>query len=71
VPTREDKIEAAVLAYIDAHGQIRTRDVPALLGVGMHTASNVLKRLKDRGVIAVGSRHSTGRSVFYVRPTPD
>jgi hypothetical protein len=67
VPTKAEKIEAAVLAYIDEHGQIRTRDVPALLGVGSHTASNVLKRLKDKGVIAVGSKHPTGRSVFYVR----
>jgi hypothetical protein len=67
VPTKAEKIEAAVLAYIDKHGQIMTRDVPALLCVGSTTASTVLKRLKDKGVIAVGSKHATGRSVFYIR----
>jgi hypothetical protein len=67
VPTRREHDEAAVLAYLDEHGQVKNSDVQALLGVGEDKARRALNRLRDRGVIVLGSKYATGRSVSYVR----
>jgi hypothetical protein len=66
VPSQRERDESAVLAYLDEHGQVKNADVQALLGASPDTARRTLNRLRDRGVIVLGSKHATGRSVFYV-----
>jgi predicted ArsR family transcriptional regulator len=67
VPTRREQIEAAVLAHLEEHGRIKAADLQALVGVKPDTAGRMLKALKERGVIVVGSKHAKGRSAYYVR----
>ncbi len=67
VPTKAEKVETAVLEYIDANGKISSRELQSLLGVSEHVAGRLLKRMKRAGQIVVGSAHDHGRSVFYVR----
>jgi hypothetical protein len=59
--------EAAALACLDEQGQITNRDVQALLGISEHRARHLLRGLRERSVIKLGSEHAVGRSVFYVR----
>jgi hypothetical protein len=67
--TRRERMEAAVLALIDERGRIKSAEVQERLAVGPLTAGRILKGLKDRGEIVVGSKAATGRWVFYVRAT--
>jgi hypothetical protein len=67
VPTRQEEIEGAVLAYIDTHGKIRNADVHVLLDVEPDLARRTLNRLREHSVIMLGSKAATGRAVFYVR----
>jgi hypothetical protein len=67
VPARREQDEAAILAYLDEHGKVKNADVQALLCVGEDKARRALNRLRDRGVIVLGSKAATGRSVSYVR----
>lgn len=66
-PTPREQAEAAILSYLDEHGQIKNAEVQALLGFGEDKARRTLNRLRDRDVIKLGSESATGRSVFYVR----
>jgi hypothetical protein len=66
VPTKDEEIEAAVLAYLDEHGKINNSAVQALLRVKPDVARRTLGRLRDRGVIELGSKAATGRAVHYV-----
>ena len=67
MPTKDEEIEAAVLAYIDEHGKINNATVQALLRVKPDVARRTLGRLRDKGIIKLGSKAATGRAVFYVR----
>ena len=64
-PSAREQAEAAILAYLDEHGRIKNADVQALLGFGEDKARRTLNRLRDCGVIRLGSKAATGRSVFY------
>lgn len=59
--------DAVVFAHLDATGKITTRDVQALLGVNDAWASTLLRQLRERGEIVLGSESARGRGVFYVR----
>lgn len=67
MPTKEEEIKAAVLAYIDEHGRINNKAVQGLLGVKPDVARRTLGRLRDDRVIELGSKAATGRAVYYVR----
>jgi hypothetical protein len=67
LPTREDEIETVVLAHLAVHGKIKNADVQRLFGLSADNARRTLGRLRNPGVIELGSKSSTGRSVFYVR----
>jgi hypothetical protein len=68
VPKRRaaERRHAIVLAHLDATGKITTRDVQALLGVNPVWASTILRELRERGEIVLGSEKARGRGVFYV-----
>jgi hypothetical protein len=67
VPTKDEEIEAAVLSYLDEHGRINNKAVQGLLGVKPDVARRTLGRLRDRGIIELGSAAATGRGVYYLR----
>ncbi len=62
-----ERAEAAVLAHFATHDRITAADVQALLEVSPDAATSILRDLRERGVIAVGSTHACGRGVFYIR----
>jgi ribosomal protein S25 len=66
VVTPPDKRELAVLAHLDTAGRVTTRDVQALFGIKPFAAGRVLRGLRERGVIVLGSKHAVGRGMFYV-----
>ena len=64
--TREEEIENVVLAHLAVHGKIKNADVQRLFGLSADNARRTLDRLRNRGVIELGSKHARGRAVSYV-----
>lgn len=67
LPDGRSQRDEAVLAHLEAHGQIRTTDVQRLFNVGADQARRILVSLRKRGLIVLGSKQATGRGVFYVQ----
>jgi len=59
--------EAIVRGLLEAHGEIRSRDIVELLGVSRPTASRVLSAAVDNGLLVKKpSPDAVGAGVFYV-----
>jgi hypothetical protein len=68
VESPRERVEAIVLAHLAKHGRIASADLQAAANLSRDAAGYVLRGMRDRGTIAVGSKHAQGRWVFYVPP---
>ncbi len=65
--TSSDEAERHVIEFLMRAATISNADVCELTGVGPVQGSRILRQLRERNVIAVGSANAKGRGVFYVR----
>jgi len=65
--TSSEEAEARVVEFLLRNDTIGNIDVCELLDVGATQGSRVLRQLRERHVIALGSANATRRGVFYVR----
>lgn len=66
LPEGRNQRDEAVLAHLDANGQIKAADIRKLFDVGSDQAGRTLASFRKRGLIVLGSKRATGRGVFYV-----
>jgi DNA-binding NtrC family response regulator len=64
----ESSDEARILAHLEQHESINNSECRDLLGVGLHRACYLLRKLHRAGVL---QRHHSRRSAQYVRSRPE
>lgn len=65
--TSAEEAEEFVVRHLRTHAQIKPRDVADMLGVSEVQGSRILRELRERGILVIGSRQQRGRGVFHVR----